>query len=749
MESNTTDPAADTAAGRNQFGTFGGVFTPSILTIFGVVMFLRAGWVVGEAGIGQAVLILCLAEAVMLCTAVSMAAIATNTPVRGGGAYFMISRALGPQLGGAIGLALYLAQTVSVPFYVLGFGQALVRAFPAVQPHFLPLALITTLLLFALTYLGANLAIRSQYLVMAVLALAVVSVLGGAIGRFSPATFAANWPTLYSTREVTFWGLFAVYFPAVTGILAGINMSGDLKDPARSLVRGTMAAIAVGFAVYLAEILLCGGSQGRDDLVSRPYETLLANALFGLPAPIMAGVFAAALSSAVGSFLGAPRVLQAVARDRILPGIGVFARGSARGDEPRRCTVLTLIIALAVTWVAADPSSYRTFDTIAAVVTMFFLATYGMINLAAFVESFGGNPSFRPRFRVFHWSASLLGALACGAIMVIIDPLPALIAMVVVTGLFALIQRHRHRGAFSDARRGFLFSLIRRCLQALDTMPADPRNWRPNVLVLSGDPGMRAALIRFGGWLCTRRGMMTAAEIIPGLELHKAMQVRQASLAALRQALLDERIAGFPEALVTRSLDDGLMTLLQTHSIGPLKPNTVLLGWPRQAERVPPYMNLLRTIAHQRRSIISIVEKRHPTPLAAADRIDIAWEPGETGSLMLILAHLLTESWAWKRSDVSLVHSVPTVAAAAEATQTLHQILAAGRFDFKVDVRVADTPALVATANGALPPRLLMVGFSPPKEADAARFFEAMDHLADTVPTLMLVASGGGTDLQA
>lgn len=749
MPSTATDKAAGRAEGRHQFGTFGGVFTPSILTIFGVIMFLRTGWVVGEAGVGQALVILCLAEAIVLCTAISMAAVATNTPVRGGGAYFLISRALGPHFGGAIGLALFLAQAVSVPFYVIGFSQAVVRAFPAVQPLFVPLAIGTTVLLFALTYLGADTAIRAQYVVMAVLGAAIVAVLGGAIGGFSRQTLAANWSAGFSSRDISFWPVFAVYFPAVTGILAGVNMSGDLKDPARSLVRGTMAAIAVGFAVYLAEIVLCGGSQSRAELIEQPYETLLRNALFGASGVIVAGVMAATLSSAIGSFLGAPRVLQAVARDRVLPGLGFFARGSRSGDEPRRATVLALFLALAVTWFAADPSSYRAFDLIAAIVTMFFLATYGMINLAAFVESFGANPSFRPRFRFFHWSASLAGAIACGSIMVVIDLLAAVLALLVVAGLYALIHRRQFHGGFSDARRGFFFSLIRRCLQALDSMPPDPRNWRPNVLVLSGDPSMRASLIRFGGWLGTGRGLMTAAEIIPGTELHDGMLRRRASLEAIRRVLVDERIAAFPEALLTTSLDEGIRMLLQAHSIGPIKPNTVLLGWPRQAERVQPFMQHLRTIAQQGKSIVCVVEKKRDVPMAAADRIEVWWEASESGSLLLLLAHLLTENWAWKRSDVTVVKAVARDADREGAARELQAILAAGRFDFGIEVRATAGPPAVARNEGALPPRLLMLGFQPPDDAGALAFHRTMDALASCVPTLMLVSSGGDVDMLA
>ena len=248
----------------HQFSTFAGVFTPSILTILGAIMFLRAGYVIGQAGILNAILILLAAKAISLTTALSMSAIATNTPVKSGGAYFLISRALGPQFGGSIGLALFLAQALSVPFYILAFANGLMTDAPRLGPWFGAIALAAAVLLFIVNWISSGAAIRLQYLIMTILFLAIAAFLGGALIRFDSTHFLANLKPSYEPPISGFWAIFAIYFPAVTGILAGVNMSGDLKNPARSLVRGTLAAIAVGFVVYLLEILLCGGSTARN-----------------------------------------------------------------------------------------------------------------------------------------------------------------------------------------------------------------------------------------------------------------------------------------------------------------------------------------------------------------------------------------------------------------------------------------------------------------------------------------------------
>jgi amino acid transporter len=568
----------------NQFSTFAGVFTPSVLTILGAIMFLRAGYVVGETGIINTILILGVAEIISLLTAISMSAIATNTPVAGGGAYFLISRALGPQFGGAIGLALFLAQALSVPFYVLAFMNAVVAQFPSMGPWFLPIALGTAAILFIVNLISSGVAIRFQYVVMTLLVLAIASFLGGALVRFDPALFRANLGPSYTKYTIGFWTVFAIYFPAVTGILAGVNMSGDLKDPARSLVRGTMAAIAVGFVIYLIEIILCGGSQQRGDLLDRPFEMLLENALFGTWFLVMGGAFAAMISSAVGSFLGAPRVLQALARDRVFPILGPFGRGSKDKDEPRLGLVLTLVLTFGVILLVSGQESMAAFDMIAAIVAMFFLCTYGMINLAAFVESFGANPSFRPRFRFYHWTTSLLGFVACLIVMILIDAFAALMAIILVAGIYVFLSRRVFRSAFGDARLGFQYSLAVRSLQKLRRMIPHPKNWRPTFLVMAGNAQTHMTLIKYAAWMEGGRGLVTAAQVISG-DLDTFGARVESLRSAMETFLRNSELAVFPEVIFAEDVDQGIRTLAQAHSIGPLKPNTVLFGWPRSEER--------------------------------------------------------------------------------------------------------------------------------------------------------------------
>jgi amino acid transporter len=732
----------------NQFSTFAGVFTPSILTILGVIMFLRAGYVIGEAGIRNTLLILFAAEAICLLTAVSMSAIATNTPVSGGGAYFLISRALGPQFGGAIGLTLFFAQAVSVPFYILGFTNSLISSFPALSEWFVPIALAAAVALFFINLVSSGAAIRFQYIVMALLALAIISFLGGALVRFDPSLFKSNFGPAYTKPSVGFWAVFAIYFPAVTGILAGVNMSGDLKDPARSLVRGTLAAIATGFVVYLLEIVLCGGSEQRADLLDRPYEMLVQNALLGAGFLVIGGVFAATISSAVGSFLGAPRVLQALARDGVFRLLRPFARGSRDKDEPRLGLTLTLVMTIAVILLAAGRESMAAFDIIASVVTMFFLSTYGMINLAAFVESFGANPSFRPRFRFFHWTTSLLGFVACLVAMVLIDPVAASAAILITGGIYVFLRRRVFRTAFGDARRGFQYALAVRTLQTLRRMPPHPKNWRPTFLVMAGNTQTHMTLIRYATWMEGGRGLVTAAQVISGDFGTFARRV-ESLRSAIDAFLRSNELAVFPEVVFAEDIDEGIRTLAQAHSIGPLKPNTVLFGWPRSEERADAMFRHVWSIAALGKSVVVVVDKGLPSQDRRQRRIDLWWRGQKNGSLMATLAHLLVQNWEWRDSEIRVLRVVRDAAGQESSLQAIRSLIEAARITAEPHVIVSTEPFVDVLREHSGQADVVFLGMQPSDGEPSAALYGRLNALLAPMPTTILVHSSGEADVFA
>lgn len=750
---------------RNQFGTFGGVFTPSILTILGVIMFMRAGFITGEAGILLAVLILVISKSITVLTTFSISAISTNMQVRGGGAYFMISRVLGPEFGGAIGIALFFAQALSVPFYILGFTEALTRTFPTLLPYFLWINLATATLLFVIAYISASLAIKAQYVIMTILALSILTFLGGLALRFETDTLLANLhapaihteiggtrtpkppvpgtprdapdtlappnappappaltspaPPVRAAPRYSFWILFAIYFPAVTGILAGVNMSGDLKNPSVSIPIGTFCAIGVGFLVYLAQMVLMAGAFDRAALVNRPYDILLENALFGAGFLVAAGVFAATISSALGSYLGAPRILQAVARDRILTPLRPFEKGTLQGDEPRRALILCTGITFAVLLYTGNDAAGGALDAVAAIITMFFMYTYGMINLAAFTEAFGGNPSFRPRFRFFHWSVALLGAIACLAVAITVNPLFAGVSIVLLAGLFVFIRTRQLEATYGDARRGFVYNAVRRNLLRLARMEEDDKNWRPTILAFTGNPHSRDALASYAIWLESGRGIVYLANILVGAyEQHRDR--REAAIRQLREFCRQNAMDAFPSVVIAPSLQNGISMLMQSAAVGPIRPNMALFGWSGDAARIGPLLQLLRSAQSMQMCLLLIRPGRVVAPHPRSHkRIDVWWRGEKNGRLMILLAHLLTQNWEWSNMDVRLLRMVEKEAGLVPAREAMQTLIEAERLDATAMTVLSDKPFREVLHEQSHDAACVFLGFALPPEPDA------------------------------
>ncbi len=731
----------------NKLGTFGGVFTPSILTILGVIMFMRAGYVIGEAGIIQTLLILIIAKTITTLTSLSISAVSTNTPVSGGGAYFLISRALGPEFGGAIGIALFLAQAISVPFYILGFSEALVRAFPGAGPHFLNIALLTTAALFLISFTGAKVAIKTQYLIMAVLALSIIIFMCGSIARFSIDIFSANLGSEYTSDNLSFWVVFAIYFPAVTGIMSGVNMSGDLKNPGKSIPAGTFAAVFTGLLIYGLQIFIIGGAQTRTQLLNASFETMGEQAVFGLGILVTAGVFAATLSSGLGSFLGAPRVLQAVARDNVVPLTGIFRKGSPRGDEPYRALSFTLIITFIIIFWAGNNSEGGAFNIIASVVTMFFLYTYGMINIAAFVESFAGNPSFRPRFKYYHWLPALAGGAGCIVTAFLIDPWAAAIAAVIIIVFYFFLRRRVLRVHFGDARWGFIYSRLRSNLLKLAKTPINPKNWRPSILVLTGDPEAHLTKSMYALWIGSERGLVTLVRVLTGDILELSVH-RQTAKEQLRRFIMDNDFEALSTVVVSQNLDEGLSAIIQGHSIGPLQPNVIFMGWASDEERSLPFVRHLMSAQSLGMSIILVKDNGLPDKTKQR-RIDIWWRGKENGSLMTIASHLLTLNYEWSGVNIRVLRMIQNEEGREPATNALKEMVDAARIDAQVQVIVSQSPFAEVLHRHSSDASVVFLGFIVPKEEDAGLFQAQYEGMLSGLPTTLLFCSSGEADLMA
>jgi len=744
-----------TEAAGNKFGTFGGVFTPSILTILGVIMFMRSGFVVGQAGILGSIGILIIAKGITVLTAFSVSAISTNMQVRGGGAYFMISRVLGAEFGGAIGLALFFAQALSVPFYILGFAEALTSTFKELEPHFLGITLATAALLYLVAFVGAGWAIRAQFLIMAVLAASIVVMFAGIAYRFSPETFATNWasgygpidPTATNAGRYGFWTVFAIYFPAVTGILAGVNMSGDLENPAKSIPAGTLYALGLSFVIYLLLSLGCGGAFDRAELIARPYRVLKDGAIFGLGWLIAAGVFAASLSSALGSYLGAPRILQAVSRDGILSQLRPFAKGAGEGDEPRRALALTGLITLAVLLWAGNEAGGAALNAVASIITMFFLYTYGMTNLAAFIEALGKNPSFRPRFSWFHWSTALVGGLGCIGVAILIDPIAAAIAIAIIALLLWYITTRQLESAFGDARRGFVYSSVRRNLLRLAAMDMDSKNWRPTLLVFSGNPHSRETLVTYAIWLESGRGIVILANVLKGV-VEEDLETRNAAEQQLITFCKEGSIQAFPLIALAADVGVGLSTVLQSATIGPLRPNIAMWGWSTEAKNFKRLAGQLRIAKTLGMSLLLVRDRG--LPQGGSKRIDVWWRGRRNGGFMVILAHLLSRNWEWSRTTIRVLRVVSNETERQEAVEELSALIEVARIDAVAVACIDEGQGFAKTLYSfSKDADCVLLGFEVPPEGSEQDTHKRYTSLLKGLPTSILVHSCGTADMLA
>jgi amino acid transporter len=726
----------DTDAEQHKFGTFGGVFTPNVLTILGVIMFLRFGQITGQAGVVQAMLILLAAKLITTLTAFSLAAVATNTRVRAGGAYYLISRSLGPEFGGGIALVFYLAQAISVAMYVIGFAEAFVTTFSGLGLTQREVASIANLAVFAVVIVGAGWTIKVQYGILAVLALALLSFWIGAAGTFSPARLAANWTPAYLPREniVT---MFALFFPAATGIMAGANMSGDLRDPGKSLPLGTFAAIGVTALIYLSLIIVLAGSVERGELLA---DNFVMHSIAAWPSLIVAGVFAATLSSALGSLLGAPRILQAFGRDGVFKRLRFFAKGSGASNEPRRAVVLTALVSQAAI-------SLGDLNAIAPIITMFFIVTYGTLNLACFYEGYSHNPSFRPRFRYSHWTIALAAALGCGAAMLLIDPIWAVGSLVAVGSLYAAIRAIGVRARWGDVRSGVAFERARKALLRLEQQPAHPKNWRPIVLALRGAAG-RHQIPEYGYWLTAGRGVLSIGQVITG-QVDDRLERRYQAERMLRESIGKEGLEAFPAVVIDDDLLEGVKALLQCHGVGSIRPNTLVLGWSDDVEALERFTDMLRLAAHLRRNIVVIKreERREPWSVPPGD-IDIWWHGRRNGPLLLILAHLLAQNTEFRQRNVRLIHVVPEESARAEAHEHLIEVVKRARLDAEPVTLVYDS-LHEAVSNTSRAAALVLLGFQPPEKGAHVQFFQDIEVLTDGLPDVLLVYAAQDLDIDS
>ena len=619
------------------FGTFSGVFVPSFEAILGAVLFLILPMLTGAMGLWKMLLIVVFCNTVTLATAFSIADCATNIErVGAGGMYAMSRRSLGRAFGGSIGIQLFLAQTASIGFYAIGFAEPLQGLLirvpfiyswvghldPLVQKQIIATAI--AFLAFAVGIVGAGFIIKLQMIIFAVLIVSVLSILvapGFSLTSGGEPIFMNhfNLSGAGAAAGIGFWAALTAFFPAVTGIDAGVGMSGSLKDPKTSLPRGTFMAIGITSVVYIAVTVVY--SLIRTDLLAPQAGGVpTAAAIFAqapiIPVLILIGILVATGSSALSYFMTAPRTAQAMARDRILPRPLSFLKRDLRkrGSEPRWATILVFLILLPVIW-SGDITAAST------VVGICFLVVYGWVNLAAFLERISGNPSFRPTSRG-HWSISLYGFLMC---MVAISFFNLLVGVGVIVSqllIFYLLLKYKSQRKLEGVWWGVLFSSMNWQFRKMRAIVQGTKNWRPIVgtFCFADREAESLRTIKMTELIANHQGLVMCNVLKP--ERVEAPVFQPPDNAQIVEVPGDD-------------YNNAILSILQAAVPGGFSINTALLPLDPRINHV----EVIERIINMKKNVLLF--KHGEAASSEANTIDVWWKGKENGNLMALLSYII------------------------------------------------------------------------------------------------------------
>ncbi|XP_031443800.1 solute carrier family 12 member 5 isoform X2 [Phasianus colchicus] len=762
-----------------RMGTFMGVYLPCLQNIFGVILFLRLTWVVGIAGIMESFCMVFLCCSCTMLTAISMSAIATNGVVPAGGSYYMISRSLGPEFGGAVGLCFYLGTTFAGAMYILGTIEILLAyIFPAMaifkaeDASGEAAAMLNNMRVYGtcvltcmatVVFVGVKYVNKFALVFLGCVILSILAIYAGVIkSAFDPPSFpicllgnrtlsrhgfdlctkvvvegnetvgsklwelfctsrflnatcdeyftmnnvteiegipgAASgliqenlWssyltkgvivekrglpsisppdtpvdmdqPYVFSDMTSYFTLLVGIYFPSVTGIMAGSNRSGDLRDAQKSIPTGTILAIATTSAVYISSVVLFGACIEGVVLRDKFGEAVNGNLVVGTlawPSPwvIVIGSFFSTCGAGLQSLTGAPRLLQAISRDGIVPFLRVFGHGKANG-EPTWALLLTACICEIGILIAS-------LDEVAPILSMFFLMCYMFVNLACAVQTLLRTPNWRPRFRYYHWTLSFLGMSLCLALMFICSWYYALVAMLIAGLIYKYIEYRGAEKEWGDGIRGLSLSAARYALLRLEEGPPHTKNWRPQLLVLvrvdQEQNVVHPQLLSFTSQLKAGKGLTIVASVLEGTFLDNHPQAQRAE-ESIRRLMEAEKVKGFCQVVISSNLRDGMSHLIQSSGLGGLQHNTVLVGWPRswrQKEDHQTWRNFIELVRETTAGHLALLVAKNVAMFPgnqerfSEGHIDVWWIVHDGGMLML-LPFLLRHHKVWRKCKMRI-----------------------------------------------------------------------------------------------
>ncbi|XP_045501321.1 bumetanide-sensitive sodium-(potassium)-chloride cotransporter-like isoform X2 [Colias croceus] len=647
------EPTPELTTYNIKLGWIQGVLIPCLLNIWGVMLFLRIAWIVGQAGIGLTIAIICLSGLVCIITTLSLSAICTNGELQGGGVYYIVSRSLGAELGASVGIIFAFANAVAASMNTIGFCESLNALLKSYNMKILDndvndIRIVGAIALFLMCLIcafGMDWETKTQNFLITIIVLAILNyVLGVLIGPTSETERAQGFVGInvntvtenfapdfrYSDNEHhNFFSVFAMYFPAVTGVQAGANICGDLKDPASAIPRGTLLALAISMISYLLMAVLCGAAALRDasgnitSLGLQPIDACKPNCPYGLhnnygimqlmafsSAIIYAGCWAATLSTALTNLLSVPRLIQALGMDRIYPGLIFFSKPYGKHGEPYRGYVLTFFLSLTFLLIAD-------LNAIAPLITNFYLASYALINFCTFHAALVMSINWRPSFQYYNRWLSLLGFLMCILIMMIISWMMALLTITIFLTLYLLVHYRKPDVSWGSSTEAQRYQETVSLLVQMTYMKENVNSYNPQLLVLAGRPYIRPALLDVGH-LITKAGSFMIVADINETFLTYAQRLRFQRLG--EEWLRSRKHRGFYVVVDGCSLEDGIRTVIQSSGLGRLTPNIVLIGYKSYWMKSPlnklkTYVRMIQLVFEQQLAvaILRVPEIARPT----------------------------------------------------------------------------------------------------------------------------------------
>ncbi|PCJ86995.1 MAG: amino acid permease [Flavobacteriales bacterium] len=644
------------------------VFMTAISTILGAILFLRFGYAMAHVGLIGTLAIIFIGHLVTIPTALAVAEIATNQKVEGGGAYYMISRSFGLNIGAAIGITLFLSQAISVAFYVIAFAEACdplliwlnevlnlhnTGAFATIAPTetellILQKRIIGLLAMGMLTFLmlakGANVGVKALYGVVAVLLLSLAFFFMGDAYSSHAKDF-----TQTIDNPDDFFYVFTIIFPAFTGIAAGLGLSGDLKDPKKSIPLGTLWATIVGIIVYIAVAFKLFYSASPWDLAS---DQLVMSkiAIWGPIIPI--GLACAAISSALGSVMIAPRTLQALGVDKIFPkGLSRwFAKGKDKDNEPINSSVITCVIAFF--FIAIGDINF-----VAQIISMFFIVTYGAVCLISFMEHFAADPSYRPTFKS-KWYYSLFGALLCFYLMFKMNFFYAVFSIVIMLGIYLWVSRiSESKAGLENLFRGVIFQLSRELqvyLQRRDTGEEDS-HWRPFIVSISKDTFKRRAGFDLVRWLSHKYGFGTYIHFIEGFLSKETYEQAQKHKEHLVHLTENVRSKVYLDTIISPSYTSAIAQVIQLSGVSGKGNNLILFEYSTEDESgLKDVISNYRLLTATEFDVCVLRSSYKDFGYKKEIHIWISPQDYENSNLMILLAYILLGHPEWKGGFIKI-----------------------------------------------------------------------------------------------